>query len=100
MGRASVCGLLGALLLPLWCAGQGVRVYTIDTVVGGAVYDNRPALQTPLNFPTGLWLDREGGLWVADRAPHGSWPRKSSFVDQITLFSTVKTTCISPIAPV
>lgn len=66
MERASVCGLLVVLLLPLWCSGQGARVFTIDTVVGGAVYDNRPAVQTPLNFPNGLWLDRDGSLWVAD----------------------------------
>ncbi len=66
MARVAVSVLLLLLLLPGFCAGQGATVYTIDTVVGGAVYDNLPATSTPLSFPNGLWLDRDGGLWVAD----------------------------------
>ncbi len=48
------------------CFCQTATVYTIDTVVGGAVYDNLPATATPLSFPGGLWLDRDGALWISD----------------------------------
>ena len=48
------------------CVAQSAKVYTIDTVAGGAVYDNLPATATPLSSPNGLWLDRDGALWVAD----------------------------------
>ena len=61
---ARLAGFL--LLFAALAPAQGVRVYTIDTVAGGAVYDNLPATGTPLNAPQGLLLDRGGALWIAD----------------------------------
>ncbi len=65
MQRTS-CLILCLLVLASLCAGQAVTTYTIDTVAGGAVYDNLPATSTPLSSPIGLWLDRNGALWIAD----------------------------------
>jgi uncharacterized protein (TIGR03437 family) len=46
---------------------QSSKVYTIDTVIGGAVYDGLPATSTPLSYPWGLWMDRSGSIWLADK---------------------------------
>jgi len=64
--RRGSCLLLFLLFWVSVCAAQSAKVYTIDTVVGGAVYDGMAATATPLNSPNGLWLDRDGALWVAD----------------------------------
>jgi len=64
--RRGSCLLLSLLFWVSVCVAQSAKVYTIDTVVGGAVYDGMAATATPLNSPNGLWLDRDGALWVAD----------------------------------
>ena len=64
--RRGSCLLLSLLFWVSVCVAQSAKVYTIDTVVGGAVYDGLAATATPLNSPNGLWLDRDGALWVAD----------------------------------
>jgi len=64
--RRGSCLLLSLLISAGVCVAQSAKVYTIDTVVGGAVYDGLAATATPLNSPNGLWLDRDGALWVAD----------------------------------
>ncbi len=37
---------------------------------GGWWRCNLPATATPLSLPNGLWIDRDGGLWVADMGNH------------------------------
>jgi uncharacterized protein (TIGR03437 family) len=66
MARKAFLLLFCLCLCAPFCFGQGAKVYTIDTVVGGAVYDGLAATATPLSSPNGLWLDRDGALWVAD----------------------------------
>jgi len=66
MARVILVTFASLCLFAALCFGQGAKVYTIDTVVGGAVYDGLAATATPLNAPNGLWLDRDGALWVAD----------------------------------
>jgi len=66
MARVILVTFTSLSLFAALCFGQGAKVYTIDTVVGGAVYDGMAATATPLNSPNGLWLDRDGALWVAD----------------------------------
>lgn len=66
MARKAFLLLFCLCLCAPFCFGQGTKVYTIDTVVGGAVYDGLPATATPLNAPNGLWLDRNGALWLAE----------------------------------
>ncbi len=55
------------------CFGQSNKVYTVDTVLGGTVYDGLPATSTPLGSPVGLWLDRNGTLWVVDKGNNVIW---------------------------
>jgi uncharacterized protein (TIGR03437 family) len=68
--RRGSCLLFCLLFSAGVCVAQSAKVYTIDTVVGGAVYDGLAATATPLNAPNGLWLDRDGALWVADMGNH------------------------------
>ena len=64
MLRRRIAGwaLLAGWLAPVFSFGQ-----TITTVVGNAINDNRPALQTPLVRPQGLAFDNNGNLIIADR---------------------------------
>ncbi|MBI2819369.1 MAG: hypothetical protein HYX73_05255, partial [Acidobacteria bacterium] len=54
--------LLLSVLSPAFSFGQ-----VINTVVGNAINDNRPALDTPLVRPQGLAIDNNGNLIIADR---------------------------------
>jgi len=65
--RRGSCLLLSLLFSVSVCVAQSAKVYTIDTVVGGAVYDGLPATSTPLSYPWGLWMDRSGSVWLADK---------------------------------
>ncbi|MBI3934303.1 MAG: hypothetical protein HY316_06395 [Acidobacteria bacterium] len=56
------CGLVLGVLAPSNSLGQ-----IINSVVGKAINDNRPALDTPLVRPQGLAIDNSGNLIIADR---------------------------------
>ena len=47
-----------------------VAQWRIDTVAGGAVGDNGPAVQAWLQYPVGLAVNRAGNLYVADTFNH------------------------------
>ena len=70
MARKSLLLLFCLCVCAPFCFGQGTTTWVIDTVVGGAIYDGLPATQTPLNMPNGLWIDRDGALWVAEMGNH------------------------------
>jgi len=70
MARAAAFLLLHIFVCVSLCFAQGTATWVIDTVAGGAIYDGLPATQTPLNMPNGLWIDRDGALWVADMGNH------------------------------
>jgi len=70
MARAAAFLLLHIFVFVSLCSAQGTATWVIDTVVGGAIYDGLPATQTPLNMPNGLWIDRDGALWVAEMGNH------------------------------
>jgi len=70
MARKSLLLLFCLCVCAPFCVGQGTATWVIDTVAGGAIYDGLPATQTPLNMPNGLWIDRDGALWVAEMGNH------------------------------
>ena len=59
-----------AALLILLLAPAHLFSQTITTVVGNAINDNRPALQTPLVRPRGIVFDNNGNLIIADRGSY------------------------------
>ena len=70
MARAAAFLLLHVFVCVSLCFAQGTTTWVIDTVAGGAIYDSLPATQTPLNMPNGLWIDRDGALYVAEMGNH------------------------------
>jgi len=70
MARVAAFLLLHIVVCVSLCFAQGTTTWVIDTVAGGAIYDSLPATQTPLNMPNGLWIDRDGALWVAEMGNH------------------------------
>jgi len=71
--RKGSCLLFCLLFSVSVCVAQSAKVYILDTVIGGTVYDGLPATSTPLSYPSGLWLDRDGTVWVADKGNNVIW---------------------------